>query len=154
MYGMVLLQVPRILNPVVLVVDSLPDLCKDQQVKGYVESLFGSVEQCRQVGAIQCCNIVHHHCLRAKYGGCRKYILADFFKHAFDGGGADNFFDAGSCIGMASCVPASGTYLLLLRVCTPSCTSSCTPSFIQTAKVWHVVLVIVQILVCALQMDA
>ena len=30
---------------------------------------------------------------------CRKYILADFFKHAFDGGGADNFFDAGSCIG-------------------------------------------------------
>lgn len=42
-------QVPRILNPVVLVVDSLPDLCKDQQVKGYVESLFGSVEQCRYV---------------------------------------------------------------------------------------------------------
>lgn len=29
---------------------------------------------------------------------CRKSILADFFKHAFDGGGADNFFDAGSCI--------------------------------------------------------
>ena len=29
---------------------------------------------------------------------CRKAILADFFKHAFDGSGADNFFDAGSCI--------------------------------------------------------
>lgn len=29
---------------------------------------------------------------------CRKSILQDFFKHAFDGGGADNFFDAGSCI--------------------------------------------------------
>ena len=41
------LQVPRILNPVVLVVDSLPDLCKDAQVNGYVESMFGSVEQCR-----------------------------------------------------------------------------------------------------------
>ena len=42
------LQVPRILNPVVLVVDGLPDLCKDAQVRAYVESAFGSVEQCRQ----------------------------------------------------------------------------------------------------------
>lgn len=29
---------------------------------------------------------------------CRHAILTDFFRHAFDGGGADNFFDAGSCI--------------------------------------------------------
>ena len=28
----------------------------------------------------------------------RMAILTDFFRHAFDGGGADNFFDAGSCI--------------------------------------------------------
>ena len=27
-----------------------------------------------------------------------KLILADFFRHGFDGSGADNFFDAGSCI--------------------------------------------------------
>jgi hypothetical protein len=67
-------QVPRILNPVVLVVDSLPKLCKDQKLEAYVKSLYGSVQ------------------------ACRKAILADFFRHAFDGSGADNFFDAGSCI--------------------------------------------------------
>jgi hypothetical protein len=35
------------------------------------------------------------------YGGMeklRKDILHDFFKSAFDGSGADNFYDAGSCI--------------------------------------------------------
>eukprot|EP00884_Botryococcus_braunii_P004593 jgi/Botrbrau1/14134/Bobra.182_3s0075.1 len=67
-------QVPRILNPVVLVLDALPKLCKDDKLHNYVISVFGSVE------------------------ACRKAILLDFFRHAFDGGGADNFFDAGSCI--------------------------------------------------------
>lgn len=27
-----------------------------------------------------------------------KEILGDFFRYAFDGSGADNFYDAGSCI--------------------------------------------------------
>lgn len=30
--------------------------------------------------------------------GCCREILGDFFRHGFDGSGADNFFDAGSCI--------------------------------------------------------
>jgi hypothetical protein len=46
-------------------------------------------------------------CLRLQYyidrifGGAealKMLILTDFFRHAFDGAGADNFFDAGSCI--------------------------------------------------------
>ena len=41
---------------------------------GYVTALYGSVD------------------------GARRAILGDFFRHGFDGSGADNFYDAGSCI--------------------------------------------------------
>jgi hypothetical protein len=68
-------QVPRILGPAALVVDSVDGLtASDPGLKNYVETSFGSVEN------------------------CKKAILCDFFRHAFDGSGADNFFDAGSCI--------------------------------------------------------
>lgn len=63
-------QVPRILNPVVLVLDALPKHCKDPKLAAYVHSMYGSVE------------------------GCRKAVLLDFFRHAFDGSGADNFVSA------------------------------------------------------------
>lgn len=36
-----------------------------------------------------------------KFGSVEAYrtaVLADFFRHAFDGSGADNFYDAGSCV--------------------------------------------------------
>lgn len=39
--------------------------------------------------------------IKAAFGGpdqAKKAILVDFFRHGFDGSGADNFFDAGSCI--------------------------------------------------------
>ena len=65
---------PRILNPVILVLDSLPKLCQDPKINAYVTSVFGSMDM------------------------CLKTILVDFCRHAFDGSGADNFFDAGSCI--------------------------------------------------------
>jgi hypothetical protein len=68
-------QVPRILNPIVLVLEELPKITtKDRAILEYVNTVYGSVED------------------------CQKCILADFFRHAFDGSGADNFIDAGSCI--------------------------------------------------------
>lgn len=67
-------QVPRILNPVVMVLEELPKLYRDPNLRQYIDNTFGGVEQ------------------------CRKAILVDFCRHAFDGSGADNFFDAGSCI--------------------------------------------------------
>lgn len=68
------LQVPRILNPINNVIQSLPPLRKDPFIMGYIESAFGSLDEL----------IVE--------------FLGDFYKHAFDGSGADNSFDAGSCI--------------------------------------------------------
>jgi hypothetical protein len=47
---------------------------KNPAILVFIENEFGSVE------------------------GCIKEILTDFFRHAFDGSGADNYFDAGSCI--------------------------------------------------------
>ena len=42
--------------------------------RSYVQAVFGSPE------------------------AAKLQILADFFRHGFDGSGADNFYDAGSCI--------------------------------------------------------
>lgn len=68
------IQVPRFLGPLVLTLDKIPELSRSTAgMKVYIES-FGGVRR------------------------LQKLILADFFRHAFDGSGADNFFDAGSCI--------------------------------------------------------
>lgn len=67
-------QIPRILGPIVLCLDKIGPLYKScGETKLLVDALGGP-------------------------GRVRKLILADFFRHAFDGSGADNFFDAGSCI--------------------------------------------------------
>ncbi len=56
------LQVPRILNPVVSVLDELPVICeRDTNIRAYIHSTFGSVD------------------------ACRRHILTDFCRHAFDG---------------------------------------------------------------------
>lgn len=69
------LQVPRILNPVNTVVRLLKQtISSDVFTTEWVRHQFGSIE------------IIE------------KIILTDFFRYAFDGSGADNFYDAGSCI--------------------------------------------------------
>ncbi len=69
-------QIERILNPILLTLRHVDGWMKskDKAVARYITKTFGGHEQ------------------------ARKDILFDFFKGAFDGGGASNFFDAGSCI--------------------------------------------------------
>lgn len=67
-------QISWILNPIVLVLERIDELAEDERIGYFIQQL---------------------------YGGCdrlKKDILVDFFRYGFDGSGADNFFDAGSCI--------------------------------------------------------
>ncbi|KAI8068991.1 hypothetical protein BDF21DRAFT_345408 [Thamnidium elegans] len=67
-------QVARILSPICITIDRLDELTKNEGIRKFILKKFGSLDL------------------------CRKTILADFFQFAFDGSGADNFYDAGSCI--------------------------------------------------------
>ena len=67
-------QIYRILLPICNTISQVPSLFEKPAIRSYIEDEFGSQE-----------------------GLCRE-ILGDFFRHGFDGSGADNFFDAGSCI--------------------------------------------------------
>mmetsp|Transcript_9483 Transcript_9483/g.22114 ORF Transcript_9483/g.22114 Transcript_9483/m.22114 type:complete len:398 (+) Transcript_9483:439-1632(+) len=68
-------QVPRILRPIVDTVDAVPALCEsDPSIAKWVQKEFGSAQQLQRA------------------------ILTDFFRHGFDGSGANNYYDAGSCI--------------------------------------------------------
>jgi len=68
-------QISAILNPIVITVKRMDGLVAgNPDIASYVQKAFGDVE------------------------GLRLAILRDFFRHGFDGSGADNFFDAGSCV--------------------------------------------------------
>ncbi|CEP13327.1 hypothetical protein [Parasitella parasitica] len=67
-------QVSRILNPVCITIGRLDEIAKNEGIRKLIEKKFGSLDL------------------------CKKSILTDFFRFAFDGSGADNFYDAGSCI--------------------------------------------------------
>lgn len=66
-------QVSRILNPIILCLDKIEEINDNEELRTYIDAL-GGVDR------------------------VRKIILTDFFTHGFDGSGADNFYDAGSCI--------------------------------------------------------
>jgi len=67
-------QIYRILLPICNTLQQIPGLAEKPALRSYIEDEFGSVD-----------NLMRE-------------ILSDFFRHGFDGSGADNFFDAGSCI--------------------------------------------------------
>jgi len=68
-------QVPRILSPLVNVIEAIPRVAASSpHVANMISAAHNSVLD------------------------CQLDILQDFFRHAFDGSGADNFYDAGSCI--------------------------------------------------------
>lgn len=67
-------QISRILSPVVNTVKEIPSLATHPDTRAYIDDTFGGARALQRV------------------------VLCDFFKHGFDGSGADNFFDAGSCI--------------------------------------------------------
>ncbi|KAF8969389.1 hypothetical protein BDZ97DRAFT_1902510 [Flammula alnicola] len=67
-------QIYRILLPICNTLSQIPTLAQKPALRSYIDDEFGSVDN------------------------CIREILGDFFRHGFDGSGADNFFDAGSCI--------------------------------------------------------
>lgn len=69
-------QIYRILLPITNVLRQIPELSANPKsaIRSYIDQEFGGTEAL----------IIE--------------ILTDFFRHAFDGSGADNFYDAGSCI--------------------------------------------------------
>ena len=66
--------VARILAPLVNVITQIPKFSENPGLKTFIEQGFGDASE------------------------AQRGILVDFFRAAFDGSGADNFFEAGSCI--------------------------------------------------------
>lgn len=68
-------QVQRILGPITTCIRRIGEVAaEDAKIGKYIDETFGGVERARQM------------------------ILRDFFRHAFDGSGASDWFSAGSCI--------------------------------------------------------
>ena len=65
-------QVYRILLPICNSLSQIPRLVENPALRSYIDDEWGSAE------------------------GLSREILADFFRHGFDGSGAGNYFDAGT----------------------------------------------------------
>jgi hypothetical protein len=67
-------QVSRILAPIISTLRHIPELMEDKHIAKMINQTYGSEMN------------------------LKREILCDFFKSGFDGSGASNFYDAGSCI--------------------------------------------------------
>lgn len=67
-------QISRILIPILRTIDKIDELEQSVTKRQYMSEVWGNGD------------------------GARRSILADFFRHGFDGSGGDNMDDAGSCI--------------------------------------------------------
>eukprot|EP01125_Pyxidicula_operculata_P021134 TRINITY_DN8036_c0_g1_i1.p1 TRINITY_DN8036_c0_g1~~TRINITY_DN8036_c0_g1_i1.p1 ORF type:complete len:515 (+),score=131.51 TRINITY_DN8036_c0_g1_i1:78-1622(+) len=67
-------QIPRILVPIVHAIEQIDEIINNKATNVFIDKAFGGPEK------------------------AKKDILVDFFRYGFDGSGADNFIDAGSCI--------------------------------------------------------
>ena len=65
-------QVYRILLPICNTLGQIERVAEDAALRAYIDDQWGSPE------------------------GLTREILADFFRHGFDGSGAGNYFDAGA----------------------------------------------------------
>lgn len=72
------IQIPSILIPIDKCIEQIPILARDPHINDYFEHQFNGVEE------------------------LQKTVLCDYFKHGFDGSGADNFYFAGSCVDASS----------------------------------------------------
>jgi hypothetical protein len=90
-----LVQIPRILDPIISVLDYIDSLdlpTGDARVLRYVDGFADDIKKLAWGG----------HWIRdppvSSPQIVKSEILRDFFRHSFDGSGARNFYDAGSCI--------------------------------------------------------
>eukprot|EP00497_Spongosphaera_streptacantha_P003967 TRINITY_DN4716_c0_g1_i1.p1 TRINITY_DN4716_c0_g1~~TRINITY_DN4716_c0_g1_i1.p1 ORF type:complete len:182 (+),score=17.14 TRINITY_DN4716_c0_g1_i1:372-917(+) len=67
-------QVPRILNPIIITLNEIDRMMEKPSLSRFITTTYKSPKDLKLA------------------------ILGDFFRHGFDGSGADNFYDAGSCI--------------------------------------------------------
>ena len=69
----------------ILAIEGIDRIARDPFIYKYIEEAFGGIDTLKKSLSPPVLVLI-------------LAILADFFKHAFDGSGADSYFDAGSCI--------------------------------------------------------
>jgi len=80
----------------VIAIEGIDRIAKDPFVYKYIEDAFGGIDTLKKslLPSIPTPSIDFFNEADVYFSA----ILVDFFKHAFDGSGADSYFDAGSCI--------------------------------------------------------